>query len=137
MKYALSICLTLSILFSGCSDGSYEVVCIGGKGGDLTFIFKPQHHGVAITSTASYRDTIYVKYGTQEYPGGKPDDYDEYYVGEPGDDFIKVTNMRCGVHYIYGKGFDTSIAEVVRGGIPFITEQQSGTIEIVVPVTED
>ncbi len=137
MKLFLSIAVLLAISFASCKDEAYEEVCVCGKGGNLTFIFKPQHHGDPIASTSTYRDTIYMKYGAQAFPGADRSNYDAYFVGVPGENEVKVENMRCGIYYFYGAGYDASISEVVRGGIPFITESTSGTIEIPVPVTED
>jgi hypothetical protein len=49
-----------------------------------------------------------------------------------------VEGLKCGDYFLFMTGFDTSIAERVKGGIPYsIAEGTSGTKSVIVPITED
>jgi hypothetical protein len=49
-----------------------------------------------------------------------------------------VQGLKCGDYFLFMTGFDTSIAERVKGGIPYtIQEGASGIKNVVVPVTEN
>lgn len=110
--------------------------CTAGKGGSLTVVAFPQHHGKTIYNQPTYPDTIYVKYNTQESPGTSPANYDTYFAGEPGEDHVHLEGLKCGDYYFFGAGFDTTINQRVTGGIPFTTEQTEGELDLNIPVTE-
>jgi hypothetical protein len=127
------------LLFSIMIDFSCkpENDCIAGSGGNLTIVATIKHHSKAILSQPNYRDTVYVKYNTQDNPGTNPNSYDATFIGAEGTAVVNLTGLKCGDYYIYAVGLDTSIALRVKGGIPFNTTQQSGTINLDIPVTED
>jgi len=110
--------------------------CVGGSGGNLTLVVRLQHHGKTIYNQGNYRDTVYIKYNSQDNPGSNPLSYSTAFIGDSGEDHVHVTGLQCGNYYIYGVGLDTSIHERVTGGIPYSTSQKSGEIDLNVPVTE-
>jgi hypothetical protein len=118
--------------FSGCDDED----CTAGTGGDLTFVVSPKHHGEDIYSQGNYRDTVYIKFNTQEFPGANPSAYDIIAIGDSGEEHVHIHGLRCGDYYIYAVGIDTSLGERVFGGKPFSTTETSGEISIDVPVVE-
>lgn len=109
--------------------------CVAGTGGDLTLVVFPQHHGKPIPNKANYLDTVFVKFNTQDAPSDGV--YDKYFVGEAGEDHIHLTGLKCGNYYLFGTGYDTTINQRVKGGIPYTTEQSSGEVDLNLPVTED
>jgi hypothetical protein len=127
----------LSVTFTSChkkDDDQPEL--ISGLGGNLTIVAKPQHHGVPILNKTVYADSAFVKFNTQDYPGDNPALYDAIFVGDAGEDHVHVENIKPGKMYIFMTGFDSTIVQRVRGGIPVNTTQSSGELIVTVPVTE-
>lgn len=136
MKPILFLSL-LSVLFLGCSKKD-ETLCVAGEGGSCDLILFPQHHEEPIVSQLNYLDSAFIKFNTREFPGDDKSKYDLIVVGDLGSDKVIIENLKCGNYFIYMTGYDQSISERVKGGIPFtISEEFVGTKNIVVPVTED
>ena len=110
--------------------------CIGGSGGKVTLKVLLQHHNHTLTNLKNYRDTVYVKYNVQEYPGSKPSDYDASYFGEYGQDYVLIPNLRCGNYYIFAVGLEPQHFMRVSGGIPCTIEAVEGEVTKIIPVTE-
>lgn len=120
----LAVCLTAL----GCSKRKDK----GGKGGSATLQVTPKHH-----SNYIYDCTVYLKYDASEPPSDSTLGYDESMVcvvvdGKP---VATFTGLRNGNYYIYGYGYDTSVAQNVKGGFPYEITDQS-IISVNVPVTE-
>lgn len=114
--------------FSSCKDK-----CRAGTGGDLTFVLKPMHHSNPIVGA-----TVRIKFSAQDFPG-ENGEYDMILAAGAQEASITVTGLKCGEYYLYGTGIDSTLAGPdysVRGGIPYSTEKESGTIELIIPVTE-
>ena len=133
MRYLFVVLAALAISSSGCDD---DDECTAGTGGNVTLMITPQHHHVTIPNQDHYRDTVMIKFNTQEFPGANPASYDLVVVGDSGEDHVHVEGLTCGNYFIYAVGLDTSIMERVTGGMPFSTSQTSGEISVHVPVTE-
>jgi hypothetical protein len=78
--------------------------CTAGKGGGLTIVAFPQHHGQAILSKTVYLDTVYVEFNTKDAPSNNLSDYDTYFVGEAGEDHVHLTGLKCGNYYLLATG---------------------------------
>lgn len=126
--------LFISTIITSCKKD--EDKCSAGKGGSLTIVAFPQHHGKAIYNQPTYPDTIYVKFNTQVSPGLSTANYDTYFIGEAGEDHVHMEGLKCGDYYFLGAGFDTTINQRVIGVIPYSTEQKEGEIDLNIPVTE-
>lgn len=111
--------------------------CIAGTGGEVTLILKPEHHGEPIPSIPGYPDTAMIKFNVNEFPGDNPALYELVVVGNTGDDFVTISNLKCGQYYIFMTGFDESIAERCKGGIPVYIEETGGVKTLKIPITED
>lgn len=136
MKPILFLML-LSVLSLGCSKKD-ETLCVASEGGSCNLILFPQHHEEPIVSQLNYLDSAFIKFNTREFPGDDKSKYDLIVVGDLGSDKVIIENLKCGNYFIYMTGYDQSISERVKGGIPFtISEGFVGTKNIVVPVTED
>jgi hypothetical protein len=109
---------------------------LAGRPGNNDLVVSPQHHGAPIKSTSDYKDTAYVKYNSLEFPGDDPSLYDFIVTGKSGDSSIVITSLKQGNYYIFMAGFDHSINQRVKGGIPYTLTQESGTLSLTVPVTE-
>ena len=84
----------------------------------------------------NYRDTVYIKYNAQEYPGSNPSAYDATFIGDWPGDYVRVPNLKCGNYFIYAAGYESGHAYRVAGGIPFSTDQKDGEKSITIPVSE-
>lgn len=140
-KYLLILILISFGFVIACDDDDDDdnntPACVAGKGGAVTFKLMPEHHGEPIPSTSSYPDSAWIKFNTNEYPGDNPALYDLIVVGETDSIFVIADSMKCGSYFIYMTGYDVSIAERVRGGIPVNVTETSGLKIIKVPITED
>lgn len=118
--------LVLTVSFSACNKA--------GLGGEASILAFPKHHDDPIPNA-----TIYIKYDAKEFPGTDVSVYDDADVASvhPGEDpHVHFDNLNKGNYYLYGIGFDSSINQIVTGGIPLEITEKSGEVEIVVPVTE-
>jgi hypothetical protein len=136
------IAMTAMVMIAGAlSCSKYAAVpdpyCEAGSDGSLEIILKPEHHGEPIPGLPNYPDSAWIKYNTNEYPGDVSALYDRIVTGSAGSDSVVVTGLSCGYYYIYMTGFDTSIAQRVRGGIPVYIEPGDDGRTITIPVTED
>lgn len=122
----ISAILLTGLLFSSCSKE--------GLGGEATIAAFPKHHDKPIPNT-----TIYIKYGAKDFPGTDVSVYDDAKIAEAvtGEDpHAHFENLKKGDYYLYGVGFDSSINQIVTGGIPVEIKEKSGETDIIVPVTE-
>lgn len=100
-----------------------------GPGGSSEIAFHVLHHETEIPFAM-----VYIKYGSKEFPGTDPSAYDDSTMTDAVahghfHDLVK------GDYYLYGVGFDSSISEVVVGGIP-VNLGNKATLEVDIPVTE-
>jgi len=108
-----------------------------GTGGSKTIVAFPQHHTKPIFSQANYVDSAFVKFNTQDFPGTSASDYDLVIAGEVGEEHVHIENLKCGDYFIYMTGFDSSINQRVKGGIPYHVDENAPTeIDLNVPVSE-
>lgn len=129
-KMTFSILTISALVLAGCAKEGLD--------GDATLVVKPKHHGTSIASTAAYQDSVFIKFGAQEIPSDPTRDYDALIVGEVGDDFIRIENVKQGDYSIYCAGWDTSISERVTGGVikKIKRSERKNEIELEVPVVE-
>lgn len=121
----------LLAMTASCKDREEKKeVNIGGKGGSTTLEATPKHHSKNIDSC-----TIYIKYNTKELPTTFDDS--AKCVLRNGVPVATFTGLKKGDYYLYGKGWDPSIVENVKGGIPYTINDDNKTIPVTVPVTED
>ena len=130
--YLINFCLLIPLFFGGCKKSND---CTAGLGGNLTIIAKTMHHTKSIPGC-----TLYIKYCTQELPGnGNASAFDKSYKIANDSVEIAVSNLQKGEYYLYAVGIDSTLdptKNIVKGGIPFSTDQNNGTINLIVPVTE-
>ena len=110
--------------------------CVAGRDGNITIELTAMHHSKIIPSQPAYPDTAYIKFNTSEFPGENPEVYDLVVAGVYPDTTIIITNMSCGNYYIFMTGFDTGIAQRVKGGIPVTIHEEEDHQDLNIPVTE-
>lgn len=131
MKF-LSAVIAVSLLFlAGCAKEGLD--------GEAILVVRPQHHGSAISSTAAYRDSVFIKFGVKEIPADPIHDYDAVVVGEVGEDHVHIENVKWGEYSIYCTGWDTTSNERVVGGVilKIRRKDRKDEQEVIVPVSED
>lgn len=130
MNKIFSILAVVSLFFAACTKESLD--------GEATLVVKPAHHGTPIVSSATYQDSVFVKFDATEIPADPTHDYDALIVGAVGEDHIHVEHPTKGNYSIYCTGWDTSINERVKGGVVIEIKRKDRKDEIVVdvPVTE-
>lgn len=111
--------------------------CDGGTDGEAIIKAFVKHHVLTIPNQVGYLDTIYLKFNTKESPGSNLSDYDTYFTGQVGEDFVICNGLKCGDYYLLAAGYDSSINARVFGGIPFtIPSESKETFIIDMPVVE-
>ena len=136
----LLLVLFAAALISGCKDDKEDdnqPACVAGRGGAVTLVLQPEHHGEAIPGIVGYPDSAMIKFNTSEFPGDDPSKYDYIVVGETDSISVIADSLKCGSYFVFMTGWDVSIAERVKGGIPVTITEQSGTKTVKVPITED
>ena len=131
-NYLLHLSLIIPLFVGGCKK---KDDCTAGMGGKLTIVAKTVHHTKPIPGC-----TFYVKYCAKDFPGeNNLSSFDKTYKISNDSTEIAISNLQNGEYYLYATGIDSSLDptnNIVKGGIPFNTEQKEGTIKITVPITE-
>ena len=136
MRIASALYVVLSIMAVVWLSCKKEDKCVAGGGGTNIIQVSLQHHEHTITNLKNYRDTVYVKFNVQDFPGNKPENYDATFIGEYGQDYVRLTNLKCGNYYLYVVGLESTHFERVSGGIPCVVEQDAGELKLTIPVSE-
>lgn len=105
-----------------------------GTGGDHTIAAFPKHHGVTIPNA-----TVYIKYGATELPGKNASDFDDAKTAVKegsGDAHAHFEGLLKGDYYIYSVGYDSTVSEMVSGGVAVKLTGKSGEKDVEIPVTE-
>jgi hypothetical protein len=104
---------------------------MAGLGGNATLIIQCQHHSFNIDSA-----TTYIKYNSLEaVPLGE---YNNSKVLSKNNNNLytaQFDGLKPGDYYLFAQGWDPSIANNVKGGIPF-TIKEEDTFSLIIPVTE-
>ena len=125
----------LTLLAAACKNDDDPVTpATAGKGGHTTLrIMSQHHHPPAIDSI-----TVYIKYNASNLPLT----FDDSARAVKGavDTVATFTGLKNGNYYLYGLGWDRSIADTVMGGIPYTINvpdtSVATTINLTLPVTE-
>jgi len=129
--------LTLVVFFSSCKDEEDEQpvdLCDEGRTGQLVISATMIHHTRPIKGC-----DLYIKYNATEFPGEDTSLYD-YHVTAPGNSAVAVVDsLNCGNYYLYAVGIDSLLDPsgwLCKGGLPFSTDQKSGSVSLNVYITE-
>lgn len=105
-----------------------------GIGGNNTIAAFPRHHGKSIPGAM-----IYIKYNAKEFPGEDLSVYDDALMAKKegsGDAHAHFEELKKGNYYLYAVGFDSSIAQTVKGGIGAELKKKEGETDVEIPVVE-
>ena len=128
MKYAAIVCTLL--MFTACRT---KDKIVPGKGGSAAVTAYPQHHLVAKNII---NGKLYIRYNTLDAPADST--YSDSVSCTNHDSLLSgtFTGLQNGNYYLYATGYDTSINQRVKGGIPYtITSQTAQNVNL--PVSED
>ena len=102
-----------------------------GLGGNAKLKIAAKHHGITIDSC-----TISIKFNSLDAPSnGMYDLTHKVSKGIAGESFTIFEGLKPGDYYVYGLGWDPSISNNVKGGIPYTIKDETD-LSIIVPVTE-
>jgi hypothetical protein len=125
---ALSI---LAVISLSCTHD--KGVVIGGKGGSATVTLYPRHHG-----RTSNLDSlvVYVKYNSLDAPASGI--YDDSMTCQRADTlfYASFPGLKNGSYYFFSHGYDYSISQRVKGGMPYVISVQ-GSQNTDLPVSEE
>ncbi len=131
MKRVLMI-MTVVLAMAACKK---KEKCEAGLGGEVEVSVSVAHHDSLIPGAI-----VYVKFDATEFPGTNIGVYDlTTTAGTEGHakGHAHIEGLQCGSYYFYSVGYDSSISQVVKGGLPVIITQESGEKSIKLAVTED
>ncbi len=126
-KYFLSVPLFIaaSLFIISCKKN--------GTGGEAVVTASVKHHDKNI-----YGATVYLKFNAKEMPSDPAVNYDLKLTADSAGEHVHFKGLLYGNYYLYGRGYDSSIAQTVSGGIPLKIKwsERKQEIEVTVPVTE-
>ena len=104
-----------------------------GTGGDAELRIQVLHHNSAIKNAFAY-----IRFDAIEMPANPESNYDLKIQGNSSDEYIEVKDLRAGQYYVYVVGFDSTINQTVKGGIPVEIKwkERKNKLNVLVPVTE-
>ncbi len=104
-----------------------------GLGGDATINGHVKHHELPIPNAM-----VYIKYASKEFPGSDATVYDASTQASVADGNYEFAGLRPGIYYIYAVGYDSTISQVVSGGVAVKIKygERKETLEVDVPVVE-
>lgn len=102
-----------------------------GIDGKATITGHVKHHEEHIPNAV-----VYIKYDATELPGTNASDFDDSTLASSGDGHYEFEELRKGNYYLFSTGYDSTIAQIVLGGIPVKITKKTETVEIDIPVTE-
>ncbi len=126
MKKLTLILVTVVCLLSACEKA--------GTGGAYTIEVLTYHHDTQISGA-----TVYIKYNAKDFPGEDVSVYDDSKIAvtHPGtDSHVHFEGLKKGNYYLYSIGYDSTISETVKGGIPLVIKEKAGEATVTVYVTE-
>lgn len=130
MKKTILFAAIAATIIASCKKD--ENKCDAGTGGNVEVVAFPQHHGKSVRPYHAY-----VKFNSKDYQGTSPSSYDLALDADTTENHIELGKLKCGDYYIYMTGYDTAIAEIVVGGIPYtVSEDATGELDINIPVVE-
>ena len=125
----------LSISFAACKPDD-DTTPIAGKGGRTSLRVIPFHHNRSATIDSC---TVYIRYNAQDAPGdGRYDDSAKVLsqgAGVP--PAATFPGLQPGNYYLFGRGYDPLINQIVRGGSPFTIPTELVTYDAWLPVGEE
>lgn len=101
-----------------------------GKGGNATLKIVLKHH---TESKNILNGKVYIKYNAQDAPSSFDDSANCVMVDSTPTGTI--TGLKTGKYYLYGTGFDTTVNQAVKGGVPYEIKTET-SFDISLPVTE-
>jgi hypothetical protein len=122
--------ITLIFLFALTACTRKAIDNIAGKGGNATLRVVPKHHNVHKNIINA---KVYIKYNAQDATTVFDDSADCIMVN--GVSTASFNGLKKGNYYLMSRGYDSSINQSVKGGIPY-TIKEEVSLDIVVPVTE-
>lgn len=130
MKKAMIFIGIIGLVSAATSCSRKENEETAGKGGNTTLRIVPKHHLIAKNIINS---KVFIKYNTQESTTSFDDSVvctlsDSVYMGT-------FSGLKKGNYYIAGTGYDSSISQYVKGGLPYVITDD-GTKDITLHVTE-
>lgn len=126
MKTAVFIFSVLMLLNTACNKKENA-----GFGGNANLKLIAKHHGLLIDSC-----TFYIKFNATDAPSDGVYDVTQNSIKySAGNSYGTVSGLKKGNYYIYGIGWDPSIASQVSGGIPYTITDETAQ-DVIVAVTE-
>lgn len=99
----LLLAAVATMTFQGCKTEGFD--------GDGSISGRVAHHGLKIPDA-----TVYIKFHATELPSTNVSDFDASVQSDSNGDYT-ISSLKKGKYYLYAVGYDSSISQVVRGGL--------------------
>lgn len=127
MKTILSVVFCLTFFFIGACKKKPSA----GFGGSANLKVSAVHHNATIDSC-----TIYIKFNSSEAVALSEYDLNQKLTTDTnGNSYTILEGLKSGDYYIFAQGWDPSISQNVKGGIPYTIVNETD-ISVAIPVTE-
>jgi hypothetical protein len=135
IKYRYIIIITVALIVYSCvHKPDPPPKCVAGSGGSDMIVVFAKHGNTPIPNYFTHPDTAFIKFGTTISPGTNPENFDTFFVSEPGEDHIHCMGLKCGDYFIYRTAWD-SVENIRRYGVYGISVSETSGEEIItVPV---
>lgn len=100
-----------------------------GTGGSTDVVAFTAHHSKPI-----FGSTVYVKFDARELPQDPTGNYDLVIAGEPNEDHVHIPDLLPGNYFLYATGFDSTIKQPVKGGVPLNISRKDKKKELEVDI---
>lgn len=123
---SLFLLLSFALFIFSCKKKSSA-----GLGGNANLKVTAIHHAAVIDSCK-----VYIKFNSSEAVSLGEYELSEWVKKDSlGNSYVLFKGLKKGEYYIYGEGYDPSILNTVKGGIPYTIEEETD-MSINLPVTE-
>lgn len=123
IKFHHLILLICTFILAGCVKE--------GTGGKASVSGHVMHHDDQIPNAI-----VYIKYGAEEFPGADVASYDASIKASASEGEYEFEDLRKGHYYLYSVGYDSAIANTVKGGVGIRFKKKDEMLHVNVPVTE-
>lgn len=120
LSFGLLFCMLLAV--SSCKKEGLD--------GTATISGAVKHHDDSIPNAI-----VYIKFGATELPGTDPANFDESVAADHHGAYT-ISNLNKGDYYLFSIGFDSTISDVVQGGLGVTVESKGESQTIDIAVTE-
>ncbi len=114
----MSKCLFVVSCLGLLSLASCKQKTSAGWGGNAVLRLEARHHGVLIDSC-----TFSIKFNASDLPAEY--DFTQQSITDSSGSYVVISGLKEGDYYLFASGWDPSISQTVKGGMPYTIRSES------------